>query len=319
MSLFAISINQNKRTKPLLFEFIQSKNLKASFTILFSIFITIVVAQNIQPQKIQGFIVTQENVPIEFCTIALSRYATGTYSNKLGFFNLSVEYSELDTLVFSHLGYKVLKYSVSEFLAKNEDSVMLSEDTYTFQEVIVKPKKYKVVSIKNSKRERNFYSGGVGSVLVYHLRRQSGGILEEVEFYIRKQKDYESFVMLRILAINEDALLPEDNLLDTSLIVKIPLSAQSISINLAEFNISIPKEGLFVGLEFLGNPNIEKDPNDPRTNPFGPILMLTTKRSNQHSFVSSWGRKWADYTKGSEAIGVGSANLKLSYKVLVEK
>ena len=319
VNLFAISINQNKRTKPLLFEFIQSKNLKVSFTILFSIFITIVVAQNIQPQKIQGYIVTQDNVPIEFCTIALSRHATGAYSNKLGFFEINSGFTESDTLVFSHLGYETLKYSVSEYLSKRMDTIVLLQNTYQFQEIVVKPKKYKLISIKTENRAAHFYSGRLGTVLVFHLKGHSGGILNEVEFFFKKQKDFEAFVMLRVLAVHEDALLDEDNLLDTSVVVKIPVKAKSISIKLDQLHITIPDEGLYLGLEFLGNPNIKKDPNDPRSNPFGPKLMLTAKRQNGYTFVSEWGRKWTNYTRGSEALGLGSVNLKLSYKVLVEK
>lgn len=65
-----------------------------------------------QESKITGIVMNEENMPLEFVSVAIEGTATGTITNNAGYFLLRVPADTEITLVFSYIGYDQRRLSV---------------------------------------------------------------------------------------------------------------------------------------------------------------------------------------------------------------
>jgi hypothetical protein len=119
-----------------------------------------------QDFKVKGKVIdSKTNETIEFVNIGISNKGVGTVSNENGLFSLKLneQVTKNDSIIFSHIGYKVQIIKVSEFENK-EIVVSLEPETNILKEVvIVKTKAPKPKKIgRNSKglglMHMNFYT-----------------------------------------------------------------------------------------------------------------------------------------------------------------
>ena len=116
---------------------------------------------NIYSQKeVVGKIIDKDTKSmISYVNIGIKNKGVGTVSNESGLFNLVLteNISSNDMIVFSHLGYKTKKYSVSSLL-KGENFIELIPSITNLEEVIVKFKEPKAKKI-GRKRKGFVYCG----------------------------------------------------------------------------------------------------------------------------------------------------------------
>ena len=94
------------------------------------------------PIQLSGVVVTQENgqpIKMPYVTVAVENTNRGTYSNWEGFFSLVVEKGE--TVVFTYVGYKTVKYVVPDTLTTNRYSIfqIMSFDNILLPETVIYP------------------------------------------------------------------------------------------------------------------------------------------------------------------------------------
>lgn len=90
--------------------------------------------------QLSGLVVTGDSLkPVPFATVMIKNTRRGTSTNYHGFFSLGVR--ELDTLVFSSVGYKKSYYIVPDTLKESKYSAiqMLTKDTIHLDEMVIYP------------------------------------------------------------------------------------------------------------------------------------------------------------------------------------
>ncbi len=94
------------------------------------------------PIQLSGVVVTQENgqlVKMPYVTVAIENTNRGTYSNWEGFFSIVVEKGE--TIIFTYVGYKPVRYVVPDTLTTNRYSIfqIMTFDNILLPETVIYP------------------------------------------------------------------------------------------------------------------------------------------------------------------------------------
>lgn len=218
---------------------------------------------------------TNEGLP--YANIMVLGYPVGTTSNEKGDFSLVLDdslYNEY--LIISYIGYESQKISIKEC---EENPVSLIPQTYEVSAVTVKPsgKRHKEI-VLNRFRENNcmlryslspFDSTGVHHVpyrpieptieATYFPFTEDYAFCEirEAIIYTNNLNDSLSYFRLRIFNADEEKK-PSNDLLTEALIVEVPAGRQTSHINLKDYNLDIPVNGLFIGIELLIIPENKK-------------------------------------------------------------
>jgi|SRR5690554_2691019 len=284
------------------------------FTVCFSS-----IAQN----TIEGFVFDKNGNPIEYCAITINNKGIGTYSDKKGFFSLKIDRYESEKIVFSHISYLSYYTSLDEYNAQQIDTVFLKRSNVSLKEVVINPEEYE--KIKHRPKKIFFgkyysYAPAVGAITAYHIKSYKSGVLSKVIFYYKRIKNPNIYVGVRIFRKSEKAQV-KHSLLDTNIIYNLKINSKSLEINLKEYNIVIPSEGILVGLELI------KDPCKRMTIINGEIninscfyIGLENSVNSEHTYVSPWNKKWSwwENIPNKEELN-WHYNLMIGYEILVPK
>lgn len=97
-------------------------------------------------------------------------------------------------------------------------------------------------------------------------------------------------------------------MLDTNIVLKVKKGDKLVKVNVARFNIVVPAEGVYVGLEMLGDASHKQDEayasNRVR-------LIMTTNVNRKNTYVGFWRSGWSCYS--SEVFGGKYTNMKVSF------
>jgi len=107
--------------------------------LMFPILLTAQVADSLLVQ-FSGVVVTADSlVPVPFATVGIKSQWRGTITDFYGFFSLVAQ--KKDTIEFSALGFKKMKYIIPDTLKQNHYSLiqMMSRDTITLHEAVIYP------------------------------------------------------------------------------------------------------------------------------------------------------------------------------------
>ncbi len=219
----------------------------------------------------------ETNKGLPFANIMVLGYPVGTTSDEKGEFKLVLDDSlHNEFLIISHIGYESQKISIKEC---EKNPVSLIPQTYEVNEVTVKPsnKKHREITL-NRFHENNcmlrysissFDSTG-GFNVPYRPTEptiEAGyfPFTEDYAFYkireaaicTKNLNDSISCFRLRILNADKEKR-PSDDLLKESLLIEVPSGKQVIKVNLSDYNLYIPSDGLFIGIELLIIPENKK-------------------------------------------------------------
>jgi len=94
---------------------------------------------------VKGKITDAENISLPFVNIGIPLKNIGTVSNKQGAYNLNIPPGilELDTVVFSYIGYKTIRKSVADLKSQKPSSIQMEIEENQLDEVIFETKKFK--------------------------------------------------------------------------------------------------------------------------------------------------------------------------------
>lgn len=217
----------------------------------------ILISLSIKSQDIKIIVVDSlSNKPISYSIVYYKVEKTGTYSNENGVFYTD----KLSHIIeVSHIGYysRIIKLPISN------DTVKMQPQPYILNEIIVKPSKRKV-EITGYYRFRSFFTitGFSGDELAVYLPNNSdeNKLIKEIiigfstKNYIKNYLgiDFVSIFRINLYSKKENSTEPDSLLIKNDLVFTSEIIKPETIVNVSKYNIPMPKDGIFVSIEWVG-------------------------------------------------------------------
>lgn len=174
----------------------------------------------------------------------------GVYTNEKGYFRLDTGHA-YDTLIFSVLGYSELKL----YRKRIGGVIEMIEDTIKLEEVLVSPDKENpqhFIGLKKSQKSQFFYGfEGVQKVIFFKNPYEDAKKVKAFHFILKRRATNNNAKFKIIFFKNENGK-PASEPFAEKLVAVDSLKGKNIEISLKKQNISLPKEGFFAGIEWVG-------------------------------------------------------------------
>lgn len=163
-----------------------------------------------------------------------------------------------DSLIIQALGYDVKTIYINKDL---DTTIFLSPTSYLLNEVVVKniePHGVLKTGISMKKNKKTRYktcnSGQNGYIVALEMEgiKQKNTLLE-LSFFVTDKINNKEKVRIRLLSSKQNT--PSKDLLNKSVIIPLDKRKGWQTINLKQYNISLPNEDFFLGIEFLSSDN----------------------------------------------------------------
>jgi len=244
------------------------------------------------------------NEPLVYANVILQTQQIGVATNYKGVFQINNKNNlESDTLLVSHVGYKSKRIVVSHIKKDSVYKFYLKEDLNLLDEVVIKSSKklsktkYK---IKTKRKKLVGHNLKYNEELVKYIdnKKNTPGKLLKVTFYLRNYKIFFGTKLpvhyrLRLYHIDTISKKPKDLvLLKRDIVIKPENKKQNFELDLTNYNIKFPKEGLYVGLQSI-NPSLIQ----PKKGLFYEITPLPVQShvKKTSSFFRDLGGKWHSF------------------------
>lgn len=243
------------------------------FTCFFLLFCFHLLAQ------VKGVVKDEAGNPIPFVSIVVENEANGTSSEEDGSFSITVEATK--NLVFSAVGYETKTIKVTE--SKN---IQLQKKVFELSEVVISSaKKQKIKEIDG------FGTGGIryysrqttAKFFAFSEEAKKMPFLKEITIYTDSNIE-NAKVNVRLLKVESDKS-PGEDILEENHIVAVKKGSKKTTVNLEEFNIEIPSNGIFVVLEPL---NINENRFHKKGRKYKDITGKT-KRMDTYTYEPNFG------------------------------
>lgn len=196
--------------------------------------------------------------PIPYANLSFLNSLKGTSSDEQGYFHLEIPESFLDKKVhISSLGYKdTIAVGGTVQLAK---TVKMVEDTYELDEVVVAQSlgESQVMNpISSYSIKSGFSSAATPWVLALYFPNIGAAkkYLETVTVFFRKETKFKrefSKFRLRIYDVDPKTKKPRRDLVQKSMVLETSADKEFVSLDVSEMGIKMPREGIYIGLEWL--------------------------------------------------------------------
>lgn len=232
---------------------------------------------------------TREGLP--YVSIGIKNTATGTTSDASGQFTLQA--NSRDTLVFSSVGYKTAVLLASEIAS----AVYLQEDVKALHEVVVKSGRLKTTRVGNLKSKTYVSLGGANQYAML-LQPDSGRgmLLEEVHFELqpdtRENNRWRTAIKVRVYA--NELGKPGRDLIPINLVVSADKKDRRIVVDVSQYAITVPREGVFIGIDFIGFFDNKGDfvPYSPNNRPLNLRIPFSITQASHRTFSRFFGTDW---------------------------
>lgn len=223
----------------------------------------------------------------------LSNTKYATYTDEEGIFSLMG--AKNDSLKISCIGYKdtIVKNSAN----LTSTNIELTPDFILLNEVVLN------CSLKEniSDKEESFRQGGSkGSILLVFIPNLDSGrskIITKLkydlgEIYLENEKINKGVVRVRLYSSTDTAIFPKSDLLNQSIIETIALrNNQTLIVDISKLKISFPANGVFIGLEWLGEKNNSRQIN------LNPAFVAKKTKVDPFNFISFYGKPFVHLGK----------------------
>lgn len=213
----------------------------------------------------KGIVVDESNQPISYVSIWAENENNGTTSEENGEFTINTK-DETKNLIFSALGYekKIVKISESK-------EVQLKAIASEIDEVVIQ-KKYETKEIEIGKTKNETYQAFDNGPRIdvkyfpYLLAYKKTKFINQVSIYTDSKIENAMF-KIHFYAVDSNGY-PGDEILEKDYFVMVKKGTLKTRFNISEFNLTMPKKGLFVGFEklIIEKNKVEKTVSDLNTN-----------------------------------------------------
>ena len=212
----------------------------------------------------KGIVVDENNLPIPYVNIWVEGENIGTTSEEDGTFVIDSNDGNKN-LIFSILGFDKKTIKLSE--AKK---VVLQSITNELNEIVIvnkrETKQIEIGQVENAIFQA-FENGPKIDVkyFPYNPKYKTTKYIKQVRVLTDSKLETAS-LKIHFYAVDENGL-PGEKLLKKDFIVTIKKGGRNNKINVSDFNLTIPKNGIFVGFEklMIENNKEEKTITDPNT------------------------------------------------------
>jgi len=284
------------------------------YLLIFLFFIPTIVLS----QVVTGKISNENKEAIPFTNIALLNKKIGTCTGIDGFFKLEIGGEINDSIKISSIGYYSKTIKLSEL-----------KDCFDLGEIVLVKKNLEIneVTIISSKVNfsKKFRLGleKVDNISFYTLfgdeictfienKRNKRGKLSSINLHLnrRKNADFTAYLNVKIYEYNPYKNIPGEILYTKNIIVSPGNKKQVFSISMEDKDLIVPKEGICIGIEWIGQ---EKE---TKKYTLGPGLKYTNASQRQLTWKNYRDRGW---TNGSFKYDGKVSNALITIDVLYEK
>lgn len=252
--------------------------MKIRLLLLFLGTIQLFYAQTIKGVVIDS--VTEATVP--YANILLKN-GKGTYANEFGEFELDIKNLATDTLKISMIGYASKMIPLQNYKTQSYIKVKLQSQVETLEEVLLVSKqiKYTDKEVLGEKREGNI---GVTSLIGYETAifidnpRNVKGKVKRVYIDLKRRKnaDYIATFNIKFYEFDSRNNKPGKMLYSENIYVTPRNRKYRLWIDVKNFNIAFPKNGICVGVELVNTVGKVK-----KYAYFGPMFRYTINTDRQ--------------------------------------
>lgn len=214
--------------------------------------------------QIKGIVVDENNKPIPYVSVWVENETIGTTSEENGQFEIHVSDNNKN-LIFSSLGFekKIIK-------AADAKVVILKSTAYDLKEIVVSNRKQtKEIEIGQSKTEilQAFDNGPKidAKFFPYRAAYNKTRFIKQISILTDSSIDNAS-IKIHLYSVDANGF-PGNELLDNDFIVSLKKGVVKQKIDVSDFNLILPKTGIFVAYEklLIANNRIEKKSTDSHT------------------------------------------------------
>jgi len=213
--------------------------------------------------QVKGVVVDDSNKPISYVNIWVENENNSTSSEENGVFSINCLPDR--NLIFSAIGYekKIVK-------AADAAKVILQTTTIELSEVVIAKRfETRVIEIGKVKNEsyQAFDNGPRidAKFFPYLAKYKKTRYIKQVNFFTDNQLESATF-KVRFFKVNEDGS-PGEELLNKDYIVSVKRGVKKTFFDVTDFNLKMPKTGMFVGFEklIIEKNKLEKEVKDSNT------------------------------------------------------
>lgn len=249
---------------------------------------------------------TKEELP--FANVYIKGKSIGTSSDEKGRFSIYAQSS--DTLVVSYIGYLPFSCTLSEL----DSIIFLKASTNLLDKVeILSNKKKEKLKIGN-KGKRMFAVSGLNQyVMLLKNPKNEIGFVEKITIDTtpRAAQTGKHDILVRLRMYKNENGLPTEDILTTNIYERVKKGQMIFTINLKEYEVLLPKNGCFIGVEVVGKYN-KKDVFFPCSN--RDITKMSIEvgedtEGNYLTYLKEFGKDWKPlpaFPKGGKYIKVGA-------------
>lgn len=231
---------------------------------------------------LEGCIIDKTNqLGIPYATVSVG-YNQGTNCDSFGNFSFKTHKIRFtDTIIVSAVGFETVKVCIKDYVNSNKKIIMLKPTSVEISEVSIVEKFehktsrfYGIKKKKPNKAHFSFYFHGITLALKIENPKQDTGKILNIRYYSTGKDhlvgyNYSSILkyQLHLYTIDTVTNLPKIELLTKKIIINATKQKGWINVNVLKYNIKMPREGLYVGVEILEEPfRVNQKYNFVRTN-----------------------------------------------------
>lgn len=204
---------------------------------------------------ISGRVIDGETkLPVSYASVRVKDTYLGTIADQEGEFEMTVisDYEE-DTIYISSMGYENITLSSNILSQKGTHTVYLTPKTFVLPPVRVSTQQREIKEIGNN---GNFSFGSLfmdthGQQTAIWIENKKGGEskLKSVNYYLTGKGDTDAPFRVRIYSMDTLTGKPGEDLLSEMLVITPGDVEGWFNVDVYEYDIRIPKEGIFVAME----------------------------------------------------------------------
>jgi hypothetical protein len=200
---------------------------------------------------VKAVICNSKKKPLLYTNVALlNANNIGTSTDENGAFELKCP-GITDSIKVSNIAYRSRFLSVRSVL--NKDTIFLTEAIKSLDQVLIKPQKLKEKELGyfklNTKASYALMPGN--QIATFIPNKKNTGWINGVYFKIKSKGACKNSMRVRLMATGAEISAPFVDLLHENVIVNASDLRSNNYIDLSKYAIQIPKEGVFVVLEWL--------------------------------------------------------------------
>lgn len=219
-------------------------------------FVLLLTSLNVLGQ-VNGKVVNAQHLPVPLTNIWVLDGSDGATTDSLGMFSIPTALPQ-DTLVFNASGYELLKEEASK-----AETIILQSYEIPQPALIVYPEKSLHHTIGNAHFENLYFQPGnvpymYGRYFENNSEIQAVQYIDKIVVYT-KSAVAAATIKIRLLRMNEYGC-PSNDLLTEPILAEVKRGTKKNLIQVLKHNVKIPKNGVFVAVEWLMTENNQFKP-----------------------------------------------------------